>query len=60
MINDLFSWLFDFFLDATKVFQYLFSPIVTIGDFSFSVISLISFGGLTAYLVVAIVKWGIS
>lgn len=57
---ELFNWLFDFILDGANIFSYLFNPIFTIGDFSFSPVALISFYGLSAYLVVAVVKWGIS
>lgn len=56
-----FEWLFDFVKDGGRAVAFLSSAFIDIGDGNiYTVLSLVSIGGITAYLVVAIVKWVIS
>lgn len=51
------SWLEDFIYSSNMLYEWLTLPLVDLGGFSLSPIMLISIGGLTAYLTIAITKW---
>lgn len=53
-------WLEDFIYSVNTLYEWLTLPLVDLGGFSLTPIMLISVGGLTAYLGIAITKWLIS
>lgn len=53
------NWFYNLLTGFSGALAWLVSPI-TIGDLQVSPLGIISFGGLTAFIAVAIVKWVVS
>lgn len=51
------QWIRDIFGGLVTIGNYLTEPFITLGDIKISILSLLTVGGLSAFLVVAIVKW---
>lgn len=55
------NWLFDLISSGSKAVGVITQPFIDIGDGNvYTMLSLLTIGGLSAYLVVALVKWLVS
>ena len=54
------NWMKDLFYGFTGASEFITTPIFTIGDMSYSVLTLCTFAGITAFIGIAIIKWGLS
>ena len=53
-------WCFDLLTTGSEAVSIITTPFIGVGDYTYSMLTLLTFGGILAYLVVAIVKWAIS
>lgn len=59
-MNEFLDWVSNVFSGFSSAWGWLNTDLVTLGDFSFTPLFLITFTGLTAFIVIALVKWGVS
>lgn len=60
-MQDILNWLFDLIDNGSRAVGVITTPFIDIGDGKlYTMLSLISIGGLTAYLAVALIKWLVS
>lgn len=57
---EMWQYLKGLFYGFTGATTFLTTPIMTLGDKELSIITLCTFAGLSTFIVVALVKWGIS
>jgi len=51
------NWLTDLFYGFVYAGSWFTSPLIDLGGFTFTPITLLSFAGITAFIGVAVVKW---
>lgn len=58
--NQFIEWIQKLITDFSQVGTWLFTPIFTYNNISLTPILLVTFGGLLVFIVIAVIKWGVS
>lgn len=60
-MSEVLNWLFDLVQDGAQAVSVITTPFINLGDGNiYTMLSLLTYGGLAIYLVVALAKWLIS
>lgn len=59
-VDTFLSWIYQVIQGFATAWSWLNSEVIKVGDVSFSPLLLLTFGGLTAFVAVAIIKWAVS
>lgn len=58
--NGFLDWVEKVITELAKIGEWLNTPLITLGNLTFTPLLLVTVGGLTAFVVIAVVKWGLS